>query len=45
MVVEALGGAFWACNTTLATASGFAVATGGGNGEMEMEVTDAECAW
>jgi hypothetical protein len=37
--------AFCAWDTTLATPSGFAVGRGGGNGEMEIDVTDAVCAW
>lgn len=33
----------WA--TALAATSGLSVGRGGGYGEMEMLVTDAECAW
>jgi hypothetical protein len=39
--VEAFLGAFCASAATLVTASGFAVASGGGNGEIEIPVTDA----
>lgn len=33
-----------ACEATLPTASGVGVAVGGGNGDIEMLETDAECA-
>lgn len=34
-----------ACDATLLTASGTALGRGGGNGEMEMLLIEAECAW
>jgi len=43
--VEAFLGVFFASNATLVTASGFAVASGGGYGEIEIPVTDAVWAW
>jgi len=45
---EAIEGDFWgvwACETTLLTASGAALGKGGGNGDIEMLVTEAEWAW
>lgn len=39
--VEAFWDVFCACDATLVTASGFAVGRGGGNGEIEIPVTDA----
>jgi hypothetical protein len=33
------------CEAILLTASGTTVGSGGGNGEMEMLETEAECAW
>jgi hypothetical protein len=37
-------GGFCACDTTRLRASGFAVAIGGGNGEIDMDVIEAVCA-
>lgn len=34
-----------ACEVILLTASGTALASGGGNGDIEMLLTDAEWAW
>ena len=41
VTAEVLLGVFCASAATLVTASGFAVASGGGNGEIEIPVTDA----
>jgi hypothetical protein len=41
VTIEAFLGVFCASDATLVTASGFAVASGGGNGEIEIPVTDA----
>jgi hypothetical protein len=40
---DLLGVAAW--ETTLCRASGTAAGSGGGNGEMEMLLIEAECAW
>jgi hypothetical protein len=41
VTIEAFLEVFCASDATLVTASGFAVASGGGNGEIEIPVTDA----
>ena len=40
-----LKGLFVACDTTLEVASSLSLGSGGGLGDMETEVTEAEWAW
>jgi hypothetical protein len=45
VTLEGFTGVAGICATTLVTASGFPLATGGGKGEIDKAVIEAEWAW